>query len=76
MIALHCLAAERRLENVVRQLPIRVVGIDRDQRVADDLAQWRQVMADMLAEAGLVVHLRDQVESADRDHLGAEHLAR
>jgi hypothetical protein len=58
------------------RLPIRVVGLDGDERVTDDLAQRRQVVSHVFAEAEFVVHLGDQVESADRDHLGAKHLAR
>ncbi len=76
VVALHRLTAERRLQNVVCQFPIRVFGLDRDEGVADHLAQRRQVVADIFAESGFVVHLGDQIKSADGDHLGAEHFAR
>jgi hypothetical protein len=42
--------------------------------VPDDGAQRHQVIADVFAEAGFVVHLGDQIAPAHRDHLGAQHL--
>ncbi len=76
VVALHGLATERRHENVVRQFPVRVVGLDGEERVTDHLAQRRQVVPHVFAETGFVVHLGNQVESADRNHLGAQQLAR
>ena len=44
------------------QLPIRMIAVGREQGVAHDRSQRRQMVPDIFAEAGFIVHLSNQVD--------------
>jgi hypothetical protein len=62
-------------QHVVRQLPVRLVVVRREQPVPDHRPQVGDAEPDMLGEAGLVRHVRRQVGAPHEHELPVERPA-